>query len=800
MFDFANQTYYYALVVLIVFLFGLIIFLLRKSSKSKALKESLEFVLFSVKMAKESPDELQKSGKQEKDWIRQMEDFYSSLTSFNKEGILGIDPWIALEIGKVKEQIFFYVAAPKRFEGFIEKEIYSIYPDAQIQKSDDYNIFSPTENVRCGYLKTTKPYYLPIKTYNYIETDPLSGITNILTKLNENEEAAIQVVLKKGSNDWRNRGKMIIDEVAQGKNFTQALGSTNFLSAIKGKQENKFTQPKVDESLLKMLEEKISKDSFEANIRLVVSIEDKKRCEEVFLQMANSFEQFNSPKTNSFRLVMLKGKSADDLIYKYSFRLFDPAQKNVLNTEELTSIFHFPTPLMKTPNVKGVKAKNSAPPSDLPTEGLLLGYNEYREEKKDIRMKKDDRRRHVYIIGQTGTGKSALLSTLAVQDVNDKEGIGLLDPHGDLIDDVLSKIPNERVEDVVLFDPTNMERSVGLNMLEYDPRFPEQKTFIVNEMINIFDKLYDLRQTGGPMFEQYTRNALMLLMDDPNEIYTLMEVPKVLADTAFRHRLLDKCNNILVKEFWEKQAEQAGGEAALKNMVPYITSKFDTFISNDYMRPIIGQTRSSFNFREIIDRGKIFLVNLSKGRLGEMNSSLLGLIITSKLAMAAFSRVDTPESERKDFYLYIDEFQNFATNSISTILSEARKYRLSLTISHQFIGQLPDLIRDSVFGNVGTIVSFRVGAADAQFLEKEFMPAFNSFDLINLDNFNFYVKMMMNGQISRPFNVKTYPPAKGDRERALKIKDYCALTYGRSKIAVEEEIKQRREGFSDKII
>jgi hypothetical protein len=787
-----NSLIYYFFTALIVFLAGLIVFLLKKSNKSKALEESLKFVLFSVKMAKESPEEMQKSGKQEKDWIRSMEDFYSSLTSLSKEGLMGVEPWIALEIAKIKEQIFFYVAAPKRFEGFVEKEIYSIYPNAQIEKSDDYNIFSPVENVCCGYLKTSKPFYLPIRTYNYIETDPLSSITNILTKLNENEEAAIQVVLKKGSNEWHNRAKLIIDEVAQGKNFTQALGATNLLGLIKGKQENKFTQPKVDELLLKMLEEKISKDSFEANIRLIVSIEDKRRCEEVFLQMANSFEQFNSPKTNIFKLVMLKGKSMEELIYKYSFRLFDHSQNNILNMEELTSVFHFPTPLTSTPNIKGVKAKNAAPPSDLPREGLLIGYNEYREEKKDVRIKSDDRRRHVYIIGQTGTGKSALLSALAVQDVNNKEGIGLLDPHGDLIDDVLSKIPNERVEDIVLFDPTNMERSVGLNMLEYDPRFPEQKTFIVNEMINIFDKLYDLRQTGGPMFEQYTRNALMLLMDDPNETYTLMEVPKVLADTAFRHRLLAKCNNILVKEFWEKQAEQAGGEAALKNMVPYITSKFDTFISNDYMRPIIGQTKSSFNFREILDKGKVFLVNLSKGRLGEMNSSLLGLIIASKLAMAAFSRVDTPESERKDFYLYIDEFQNFATNSISTILSEARKYRLSLTISHQFIGQLPDLIRDSVFGNVGTIISFRVGAEDAQFLEKEFVPAFNSFDLMNIDNFNFYVKMMMNGQISKPFNVKTYPPVRGNFDRVKDIKEYCALTYGRGKEFVEQEIRERR--------
>jgi len=783
----------YILIGFLLLILFLILFSLKRNKNIKIMEQSLDFVLFSVKMSSINNEEIRESGKKEKDWIKSMEDFYSSLASLSKINVFGAEPWLALEIVKLKEEILFYVAAPRRFENFIEKEIYSIYPDAQVNKEEDYNIFSPSENVCCGYMKTTKPLYLPIKTYNYMETDPLSGITNIFTKLRELEEAAVQIVIKRSSHNWHTRGKMIINEVSQGKNFNQAFGASNFISTLKGKEENKNYAPsKVDESLLKILEDKMSKDVFDTNIRLVVSAEDKNRCENIFSQMANSFGQFNSPKTNSFRLIKTKGNAFNDLIYKYSFRLFDSSQKNVLDTEELSSIFHFPTPLTKTPNIKGVKSKNSAPPINLPQKGLLLGYNEYREEKKEIKIKRDDRRRHMYIIGQTGTGKSSLLSSMAIQDINNGEGIGLMDPHGDLVDEVLSKIPNERIEEVVLFDPTNMERSVGLNMLEYDPRFPEQKTFIVNEMINILDKLYDLRQTGGPMFEQYTRNALMLLMDNPNETYTLMEIPKVMADANFRKNLLSKCRNILVKEFWEKQAEQAGGEASLKNMVPYITSKFDNFISNDYMRPIIGQTKSTFNFREIIDNKKIFLVNLSKGKLGEINSSLLGLIITSKISLAAFSRANILEEERNDFYLYMDEFQNFATDSISVILSEARKYRLSLIMSHQFIKQLPEKIRDSVFGNVGTIVSFRVGAEDAQFLEKEFEPIFNSQDLMNIDNFNFYIKMMMDGQISKAFNVKTYPPIKGNYERTKDIKEYYSLVFAKNRQEVEEEIMQRR--------
>jgi len=271
-----------------------------------------------------------------------------------------------------------------------------------------------------------------------------------------------------------------------------------------------------------------------------------------------------------------------------------------------------------------------------------------------------------------------------------------------------------------------------------------------------------------------------------------MEVPKVLADKEFRHYLLSKCRNMLVREFWEKQAEAAGGEASLKNMVPYITSKFDTFISNDYMRPIIGQVKSTFKFREILDQKKIFLVNLSKGRLGEINSSLLGLIITGKITIAAFSRVDVPESERRDFHLYIDEFQNFATDTISTILSEARKYKLCLTVSHQFIGQLEDKIRDSVFGNVGTISSFRVGAEDAEFLAKQFAPVFNAPDLTRLENYNAYVRILINGQVSLPFNIKTYPPTETDRGRAADIKEYYLLKEGRAREVVEREIEARR--------
>jgi len=797
-----NQVYIIigsAIVGLILLIFLIVIF--KRQGKKAVLKQALNLSLFLVKIPPKTPEEIRESGKQEKEWIASMEDFYSSLTALSKKGIFGVTPWISLEIAKVGEEIRFYVAAPKRFDEFIEKQIYSIHPDAEIQKTEDFNIFAPKENVCGGYLKLEKSFFLPIKTYTSTETDPLSSITNTLTKLKPEEEAVIQIVFRKSSKTWQGRSKKVIDEMAQGKNFYQALSATGILGSLLGpktreeklKEEERIpVQPKVEEEVIKALEQKMQKDSFETNIRIIVSVETKERSEEIFSQISGAFEQFSSPKLNGFRVIEAKGRRLRKLLYNYSFRIFNSKEKMILNTEELTSIFHFPTPFLKTPRIKILKAKSAAPPTELPREGLLLGYNQYREEKTEVRIKRDDRRRHLYIIGQTGTGKSSFLSNLIEQDIKNGEGIGVLDPHGDLIEDILGKIPKERLEDVILFDPSNLKRSIGLNMLEYDPSHPEQKTFIVNELINIFDKLYDLRQTGGPMFEQYTRNALLLLMDDPSERFTLMEVPKVMADKEFRHRLLAKCKNIVVKEFWEKEAEKAGGEASLQNMVPYITSKFNTFIANDYMRPIIGQTKSTFNFREIMDKGKVFLVNLTKGRLGDINSSLLGLIITGKLAMAAFSRIDIPQEERRDFYLYMDEFQNFATESISTILSEARKYRLCLIISHQFIGQLPEPIRKAVFGNVGTIMSFRVGAEDAEFLQKQFEPVFSSQDLINLDNFNAYIKLMTEGKVSKPFNIKTYPPSPSNKEKARKIKEYCWLKYGRDRDIVEKEIEERR--------
>jgi hypothetical protein len=522
--------------------------------------------------------------------------------------------------------------------------------------------------------------------------------------------------------------------------------------------------------------------------------------------MSNALSQYNYYEYgNSFRNKIITGGInpllnhfwQNKIINDYIYRRFESKHGFLFNTEELSSFYHLPLKSAETPNILWLNAKHAPAPADLPSEGIILGENIYRAETKEIKIKRSDRRRHSYIIGKSGVGKSKLIASMAIQDILNGEGICILDPHGDLIEDIILRIPPERAEDVILFAPADTERPLGLNLLEYDPAYPEQKTFVINEMIKIFDKLYDLKATGGPVFEQYMRNAMLLIMDDPESGSTLMEVPRVLADADFRRMKLERCKDHTVVDFWKKEAEKAGGEAALANVVPYVTSKLTSFISNDTMRPIIGQQKSSFNIRRVMDDKKILLLDLSKGRVGEMNTYLLGMILVSKILMSALSRSGLKEDKRNGFYLYIDEFQNFTTDSVCSILSEARKYNLNLIMAHQYIGQLTQnqnsAIKEAVFGNVGTILSFKIGSEDAEFLEKEFLPVFNQYDLINIEKYTAYVKLLIDNTASRPFSMKTLWPLPGiERENvASKIKALSRLKYGQDRSIIEADIKER---------
>ena len=433
-------------------------------------------------------------------------------------------------------------------------------------------------------------------------------------------------------------------------------------------------------------------------------------------------------------------------------------------------------------------------PTDVLDEGLLIGYNEFRGVKKPIRIGTKDRRRHVYIIGQTGVGKSVLQENMAYQDMMDGRGFAFIDPHGDLVESLLGKVPKERVEDIIYFNPADMTNPIGLNMFEFDT--PDQKDFLVQEAINMLYGLYDPGHTGivGPRLEHIFRNCALLLMSDPAG-GTFIDVPKCLIDPEFVKSKLKYVKDQQVIDFWTKEfpASQRSNEAG--EVISWVVSKFGPFISNDAMCNIIGQTKSGFNLREIMDNNKILLVNLSKGKMGELNSKLLGIIFVMKFQAAAMSRADIPEDQRVDFSLYVDEFQNFATDSFESILSEARKYKLSLIMGNQFMTQLTDKIREAIIGNVGTVISGRIGVTDAELMVKKFQPTFDVDDLAKLPNFQSITSVMINNVPSAPFSMNWIPPM-GQVNNQLRdaLVRLSAAKYGRPRAVVEKEIFDRIRG------
>lgn len=778
--------------------------------------------IFLVRLPKEKPKDENRdfSVQQLKEEIAKGETIFAGIGGLKAERgfmswLLGREDHFSFEIVAQDGRIYFYVVAPERQALYLEKQITAHYPEAVMEETGDYNAFNPQGAIAAGYLRTKSSAVLPLKTYAKMEVDPLNSVINILSKLDRHESVSIQYVVRSAKSAWHARSKRASLMIHRQGSVYRGLRASHPFWAIwytivppkkHGGQEQQNNAnfkrlTAIEEEMLKAIEEKNLKAGLDVNLRFVACAKTKEQAEYYLENLASAYSEYNNYNYGNNFSRLYRGPR-NKLIEDFIYRRFESKSSFLLNTEELSSIFHFPLKGTETPNIVWLIAKNAPAPAEVPTEGITLGENVYRGVKREIRMKRADRRRHTYVIGKSGTGKSVFLTDLAIQDIQNGEGVCVLDPHGDLISDLLDRMPPERAEDVIIFSPADIERPMALNLLEYDPRYPEQKSFVINEMIGIFDKLYDLKATGGPMFEQYMRNAMLLIMDDPETGSTLMEIPKVLADEEFRRLKLSRCHNQTVVDFWRKEAEKAGGEAALANIVPYITSKLTSFISNDMMRPIIGQQKSAFNLREVMDQQKILLVDLPKGLVGEMNAYLLGMILVGKILMAALSRTDMPGEARKDFYLYIDEFQNFTTNSICQILSEARKYALNLIIAHQYIGQLSKgqntEIKDAVFGNVGTFVSFKIGSEDAEALVKEFAPVFNEYDLINIDKGTAYIKLLVDNSALRPFSLKTIWPILGTKQPGLaeKIRSLSRLKYGQNSRLVEAEISRRSQRAS----
>ncbi len=785
------------------------------------LPRTKNWVFLEVLMPKESSDEKdkQKSEEEKKNLIAIGEQLFTALSeSGESKGWLAGKDYYSFEIACTDKKISFYINCPKHLQQLVEKQVQAQYPHAFIEQVKGYNPFIKDGEIEIEELQLNKQYVYPFRTYKNIETDPLNSLTNAMSKLLENEGAAVQFILSPAGTSWQSKPRHMALEIQQGKSpeyvekgqisrlFASLLhgvakgvngGSSGNQSSHAHKDLSGVYSPiqltPMQQEIVKRLEEKASRPGFKLNIRLVTSSSAKGNAKVHMRNLLSAFLQFNMSPFNGFKILKINKIEA---LKDFIFRIFRDNGKFVVNTEELASLWHLPTPFIETPNIKWLTSKKAPPPINIPKEGVLLGKNVYRGVETPILMARDDRRRHTYILGRTGGGKSVLLANMAIQDIKNGEGICVVDPHGDLVEDILARAPKERAEDIVVFEPFDMDRPVGLNMLEVDGE--EQKDFAVQEMIQIFYKLVTDPAMLGPMFEHNMRNAMLTLMADDEHPGTITDIPRIFTDTDFQKYKVSKLKDPVVRLFWEKEMAKTS-DFHKSEMLGYLISKVGRFVENAMMRNIVGQPKSGFNFRKIMDEGKVLLVNLSKGRTGEINAKLLGLIFVSKIQMAAMSRADIPENERRDFYLYVDEFQNFITDAFSSILSEARKYKLNLVIAHQYLGQLEQAagaqgagskdLRDAVFGNAGTMITFRTGAEDAEVLSKEFAPTFNQFDLVNIERFTTYIKLMINGTASKPFNMATYPLSNDpNKEMAQAIRQLSRLKYGRARTEVEAEI------------
>jgi len=735
-----------------------------------------------------------------KEKIAPMATVMSNLASVDE--VIG-ERHLTFELATEDESIIFYLTTPKQLVEFVEKQITSQYPDAVIERSSYPNIFPKGGQVAAAQLILKKPAYFPIQTFEQLSSDGLNALTNALSKLAATKSgAAIQISFRPTiDKKWQDKANDVASKMQQGNFGDDNLGKEmikEFANIIKVSDDDKKDSPEskrltsAQEGVIDAISKKAARPGFDVTIRMIAAAADDSTAKLNLHSLVDSFLQFGSHQINQFEVN--DKVNEQEIIKNYVLRQFgNPNHSFVLNTDELATIFHLPYTGIDTPNIRWVRAKRLSAPDNLPKEGITIGKNVFRGTERIVRIKRDDRRRHLYMIGRTGTGKTTWMQNMVLQDIINGEGVCVIDPHGEMIEWILQRIPKNRIEDVIHFYPPDTDRPMGLNLLEATT--PAEKDMVVGEMISIFYKLFDPQGTTnfiGPIFEHYMRNIMLLLLADEKAGATLIDIPRVLTDDAFRESRLAKVTDPTVLRFWKEEFEKAKRSNQHGEMLSYIISKIGRFISNQTMRNIVGQSKSSFNMREVMDSQKILLVNLSKGLVGDINSNLLGFIIVSKLQMAALARADMLESERKDFYLYIDEFQNVTTDSISTILSEARKYKLNLTIAHQFMAQLEDNIRNAVLGNVGSIVAFRIGVQDNEWLGEEFAPDVSETDLINIENRNTYIKLMIDGGVSRPFTMQTLPPMGRENSKISQaIRQLSRLKFGRDKRIVDREVGER---------
>ncbi|MCD8546573.1 type IV secretion system DNA-binding domain-containing protein [Candidatus Woesebacteria bacterium] len=749
--------------------FFLIFYLILQWFKYRGREQnSLEMVMMQVLLPKDNEVKIEAA-----------EQLFNALHSIADEswfkGLFSPPPHLSFEIIGVKESITFNVLCPAELCDLVQKQIHATYPGVKIKPIDEPNIFSEGGKTAYAALKLDSGTNYPIKTFKDLPSDPLNLLTSAFSKIQEGEGVMLQFLIEPAKDKWRDKAQRFVEKTKESE--------TN--------SEGKKVRT-VDHKALDAVTTKTEKLGFRVALRVVVSAPDEYRAKSHLNNIVSTFSQFTS-QHNSFKKTKVWFKQAFmmDFLYRY-FPLFGQGTF-ILNTEELATVLHFPNKTVETHHIEWLNAK-SAPASNLiPNEGLYLGKAVYMGAERKIFMGLNDRRRHMYIIGKTGTGKSEFLKEMILQDIEAGYGVCAIDPHGEFVEDILQLMPPERAEDVVYFNPSDIEYPMGLNIMEAETE--DQKHFMAQSVISLMYKLYDPNRTGiiGPRFEHAVRNAMLTIMSVPGTSF--IELVRALTDQSYVEEILPMVEDPVVRRYWTDQMAQTS-DFHKSEVLDYIVSKFGRFVTNKTMRNIIGQSKSAFDLRKIMDEQKILLVNLSKGRLGEEDAKFLGLILVPKILTAAMSRQDMDPKLRKDFFLYVDEFQNYATEDFAVILSEARKYRLNLIVANQFISQIQEDVKNAVFGNVGTMVSFRVGVPDANFLQNEFTPTFNETDLTNIEKYHVYVKSIVNNEPIPPFSMSLYKDmsvqeARMNEKLAETLRELSRLKYGKPRHLVEEEIGRR---------
>lgn len=727
--------------------------------------------------------------------------------------------YLSFEIAAIDGLINFYVVCPAEMTSLIEKQVTGFFPDCFIEYDETYNIFKPKQPIVANYLYLKKDSHMPLNSFENMSADPLNYICNSLSKFGANDGAAIQIMIRPGSSDWQDKGRKTAKDLLNekkdksvplwqkpfyylGKILDVFVHGTDKMDSGSDDSASVDRKTQIEEEEIKLIDAKSRQIGFDTVLRVVVTSDDSavakdhmNNIKSAFGQYATAYNSIGELKHNKSGYILYSPRSVVKNYILRAFRkpLLHTFKEHTMCADELASIFHIPSiRYNKSPNINWTNYKVAPPPSNLPTEGILLGHNIYRGQKKEIRMKPNDRMRHFYVIGQTGTGKSSMMTTMIRQDLKNGHGVCVIDPHGELVEELLPFVPRERADDVIYFNPADTERPMGLNLLEAET--PEERDLVAMDAMNLMIKMFD-EEIFGPRIQDYFRNGCLTLMEYENG-GALTDIVRLFTDDAFQKVRREQVTNPIVKSFWDNQMAKTSAEEQ-QRIIPYFAAKFAAFITNTMMRNIIGQTKSGFDFSKVMNEGKILFMNLSKGLVGDFNSQLLGLIIVSKLQMAALRRQKLDPSQRKDFFLYIDEFQNYITDSIESILSEARKYRLSLNLGHQYIGQLvqknDEKIKNAVFGNVGTMMTYKIGATDAEFLQKEFAPTFSDQDLINIDKFKAVMKLSIDTQPSKPFSIIPLNPHldKGDPTVGNAYKQLSRLKYGRDVEFVSREILRR---------